>query len=108
MSVLLHFPLDYGQLLSFHCGIANYSSHDNMCFVKLTLAERRRFHTAVQVFKSVHRLCPVYLNDFFVNSVALKGHCGRNPYQVFTPRVRTLFGKAANLYYGACSPLEST
>ena len=49
-------------------------------FVRLTLAERRRFHTVVQVFKSVRRLCPVYLNDFFVNSVALTGHCGRNLY----------------------------
>ena len=61
-------------------------------FVRLTLAERRRFHTVVQVFKSVCRLCPVYLDDFFVNSVALTGHCGRNPYRVFIPRVRTSFG----------------
>ena len=45
----------------------------------------RRFDTAVQVFKSVRRLCPAYLNDFFVKSVALTGHCGRNPYQVFIP-----------------------
>ena len=43
----------------------------------------------------------VYLNDFFVNSVALTGHCGRIPYRIFIPRVRTLFGKAtvAGLYY---------
>ena len=70
-------------------------------FVRLTLAECRRFHTAVQVFKSVRRLCPVYLNNFFVNSVALMGHCGRNPYQVFMPRVRTSFGKASLYYRGA-------
>ena len=61
--------------------------------VRLTLDERRRFHTAVQVFKSVCRFCLVYLNDFFVNSVALTGHCGRSPYRVFIPRIQTCLVK---------------
>ena len=30
-----------------------------------TLTERRRFHTAVQIFKSLHRLSPPYLHNIF-------------------------------------------
>ena len=70
-------------------------------FVKLTLAERRRYHTTVQVFKSIRKLGPVYLNDRFVNSVTLTGHSGRNQYRIFIPRVRTLFGKNSFYYRGA-------
>jgi len=33
-------------------------------FVKVTLSECCRFHTAVQAFKSEHRLGPVYLSGF--------------------------------------------
>ena len=70
-------------------------------FVKLTLAERCRFHTAVQVFKSIRKLSPVYLHDQFSNSYALTGHCGRNQFRVFIPRVRTSFGKSSFYYRGA-------
>jgi len=47
-------------------------------FVEVTLSECRRFHTAIQVFKSVHGLGPVYLSGSFVSSVALTGHYGRS------------------------------
>lgn len=70
-------------------------------FLRLTLSERRRFHTAVQVFKSVRRLGPVYLNDVFTNSVALTGHSGRDPHRLFIHRVRTNFGKGGFYYRGA-------
>ena len=79
--------------------VGSLSRIDN--FVKLTLVERRRFHTAVQVFKSIHRLGPVYLNEQFVNSVDFTGHCGRNQHRVFIPRVRTSFGKNSFYYRGA-------
>ena len=49
-------------------------------FVKLTLAERRRYHTAVQVFKSIRKLSPVYLHDQFSNMYDLTGHFGRNQF----------------------------
>ena len=67
-------------------------------FVKLTLVEHCRFHTAVQAFKSIHKLSPVYLHDRFSNSYALTGHCGRNQFRVFIPRVRTSFGKSSFYY----------
>ena len=70
-------------------------------FVKLTLAERRRYHTAVQVFKSIRKFSPVYLHDQFSNTYGLTGHFGRNQFRVFIPRVRTSFGKSSFYYRGA-------
>ena len=49
-------------------GISTCSS-----FIKFTLMERRRFHTAVQVFKVVNKLCPSYLRDWFINAEAYTG-----------------------------------
>ena len=49
-------------------------------FVWVTLSERRRFHTAVQVFKVLYQLCPGYLNDWFVFAEAYTGHSGRNKF----------------------------
>ena len=45
--------------------------------IGLTLMERRWFHTAVQVFKVLHRLCPAYLRDWFVYAEANTRRCGR-------------------------------
>ena len=67
-------------------------------FVKLTLAERRRYHTAVQVFKSIRKLSPVYLHDQFSNTYDLTGHFDKNQFRVFIPRVRTSFGKSSFYY----------
>jgi len=50
------------RLEHFHSHILQGLS-DCSSFVKLTLMERHRFHTAVQVFKILHLLCPRYLRD---------------------------------------------
>ena len=47
-------------------------------FIGLNLMERRRCHTAAQVFKVLHRLCPAYLRDWFAYAEAYTGHCGCN------------------------------
>ena len=47
-------------------------------FIGFTQMERRRFHTAVQVFKVLHSLCPAYLRDWFVYAEAYTGRCRRN------------------------------
>ena len=62
-------------------------------FVKVTLAERRRFHTAVQVFKVLYQLCPGYLRDWFVFAEAHTGHSGRNNCRLFIPQINTSIGK---------------
>ena len=43
----------------------------------LTLTERRRFYTAIQIFRSLHRLSP-YLQNIFQLSKDITGHVSRN------------------------------
>ena len=70
-------------------------------FVKVTLTERRRFHTAVQVFKVLYQLCPGYLKDWFVFAEAYTGHSGRNKCRLFIPQINTSIGKNGFFYRGA-------
>ena len=58
-----------------------------------TLTERRRFHTAVQIFKSIHQISPPYLHKIFQFSRDVTGHISRNFNRLFVPRVSTNFGK---------------
>ena len=70
-------------------------------FARVTLSERRRFHTAVQVFKVLYQLCPGYLNDWFVFAEAYTGHSGRNKFRLFIPQINTSIGKNGFFYRGA-------
>ena len=67
----------------------------------LTLTERRRFHTAIQIFRSLHRLSPPYLHNIFQLSKDITGHVSRNINRVFVPRVFTNYGKRSFFYRGA-------
>ena len=58
-----------------------------------TLTESRRFHTAIQIFKSLCQLSPPYLHDIFKFSVDITGHASHNINQLFVPRVFTKYGK---------------
>ena len=49
--------------------------------------ERRRFHTAVQVFEVIHDLCPQYLRNWFIYAEAHTGRSGRNKYRLFVPQI---------------------
>ena len=66
-----------------------------------TLIERRRFHTAVQIFKSIHQISPPYLHKIFQFSRDVTGHVSRNFNRLFVPRVSTNFGKRSFFYRGA-------
>ena len=68
-------------------------------FVKLT--EQCHFHTAVQVFRVLHHLCPEYLRNWFVYVKAHKGHGGRNKPCLFIPQINTSIGKNGFFYHGA-------
>ena len=72
-----------------------------LSFVKATLAERRHFHTIVQVYKILHLLVPTYLQDMFMFSDTLTGHAGRNSHRLFIPRMRTSYGQKSLCYRGA-------
>ena len=67
----------------------------------LTLTERRRFHTATQIFRSLHRLSPPYLHNIFQLSKDITGHVSRNINRLFVPRVFTNYGKRSFFYRGA-------
>ena len=59
--------------------------------------ERRRFHTAVQVFKVLHLLCPRYLRDWFVFAETITGCQGRNKHCLHVPQIFSSIGK--NSFY---------
>ena len=68
----------------------------------LTLTECRRFHTAIQIFRSLHRLSPPYLHyNIFQLSKDITGHVSRNINRLFVPRVFTNYGKRNFFYRGA-------
>jgi len=60
--------------------------------VCVTLTERRRFHTAIQV---LHHLSPPYLHDTFHYAVDITS---QNIHRLFVPRVRTTLAKH-NFYF---------
>ena len=43
-----------------------------------TMTERRRFHTAVQIFKSLRRISPPYLHDIFQFLRNVTGYVSHN------------------------------
>ena len=66
-----------------------------------TLTERRRFHKAIQIFKSLHCISPTYLHEIFHYSKDVSGYVTRNVNRLFLPRVNTNFGKRSFFYSGA-------
>jgi len=74
------------------------------CASKLsfTLIEHRRYHTAIQVFRSVHNYSPPYLLNIFHYSKDVTAYCGRNINHLFVTRVFNNFGKRSfvELYHG--------
>ena len=61
--------------------------------LKLSLAERRTYHTAVKVFKILHEIVPPYLHGMFQYASAVSGHVWRNPLRLFVPGIRTNYGR---------------
>jgi len=55
--------------------------------------ERRKFHTAVKIFKSIHQKLTSYLHNIFYYSRDVIGHIGRNINRLFVPRVNNNYGK---------------
>ena len=68
--------------------------------LKLSLIERRTYHTAVQVFKILHELTPPYLHGMFRYASAVSGRVGRNPLRLYVPSIRTNYGRGSLWYRG--------
>jgi len=65
--------------------------------IPFTLTERRRFRTAVQIFKPLHGISP-YLHDIFQFLRNATGHLSCNVNRLFVPRVFTNYGKQSFYY----------
>jgi len=59
-----------------------------------TLAEWQSYHTAIQVYRSVHKISPSYLHN---NAAEITGRYACNKHRLFVPRVRTSLAK--NSFY---------
>ena len=66
----------------------------------MTLAERRRYHAAIQVYRVLHKLSPSYLNATFYYAVDITSCTGWNLYHLFVPRVRTTLAKHSFYFRG--------
>ena len=65
-----------------------------------TLAERRRYHTAIQVYRSVHKISPSYLHNTFHYAAEITGRDAHNKHRLFIPRVRTSLAKNSFYFRG--------
>ena len=90
----------FRQLERLHSKFQNPSSETDPT-VCVTLAERRRFHTAIQIYKVLHHLSPPYLHDTFQYAVDVTGRAGRNVHRLFVPRVRTTLAKQSFYFRGS-------
>ena len=52
------------------------------------------------VYRTLHRLLPIYLQDIFNYTTTVTSHFGRNSYRLFVPRVRTNYDKNSLYYTG--------
>jgi len=66
----------------------------------ITLAERWHCHTAIQVYRSLHKISPSYLHNTFHYAVELTGRDVRNEHRLFVPRVRTSLAKNGFYFQG--------
>ena len=57
-----------------------YSTDFSAC---MTLAERRQYHAAIQVYRVLHKLSPSYLNAKFHHAVDITSRTGQNLYHLF-------------------------
>ena len=69
-------------------------------FLCHTLAERRRFHTAIIVYKILHQLSLAYLRATLNYTTTVTSHVGRNSHHLFVTRVHTTYGKNSLYYKG--------
>ena len=83
-----------------HARFVSYKCND-VGFAKVTLAERRYFHTIVQVYKILNHLVPAYLQNTFMFTRDLTGFVGRNSHHLYIPRMWTTYGQKSLFYRGA-------
>jgi len=89
----------FRQLERLHSKFYNPSSGTDST-VRGTLTERRRFHTAIQIYRVLHHLSPPYLHGTFQYAV-VTGHAGQNLHRLFVPQVQTTLAKHSFYFRGS-------
>ena len=67
-----------------------------------TLTERRRYHTALQVFRSLRQISPPYLHHIFQFSKDLTGCIGRNINRLLSPEYLLILVRGVSFIVGLC------
>ena len=73
-----------------HARFVSHMSND-VGFVKVTLTKHCRFHIIVQVYKILHQLVPIYLQDMLTFFENVTVYVSRNHHSLFIPRMRTTY-----------------
>jgi len=72
---------------------SNLKSATSRSSMAITLAQRRCYHTAIQVYRSLHKISPSYLYNTFHYAAEITGRDAHNEHCLFVPRVRTSLAK---------------
>ena len=72
---------------------SKYTSCSDSFISRYSLTERQKFHTIVQVYKTLHRTVPEYLHNLFEHAISVTGRTNRNDHRMFVPQVNTNYGK---------------
>jgi len=93
-----------------HSKFSNWKSTTSRSSMASTLAERWRYHTAIQVYRSVHKISPSYLHNTFHYAAEITGRYAHNKHRLFVPRVRTSLAKNSFYFRGTkiWNSLDST
>ena len=75
-------------------------------FFHCTLVECRRFHTAIMVYKILHHLSPIYLQDTFKYTTTVTSHVGRNSYCLLCREFGPLMARTLSFIYCRYASLE--
>ena len=94
-SSTIHFKL----LERLHIKFSNlWSTAYNSMSIALT--ERQCYLTAIQVFRTLHKISPSYVHNTFYYTVDITSRVACNAHHLFVPRVRTTLAKNSYYYRG--------
>ena len=81
---------------------STFSYKESLTRLRLSsLADRRKFHLAIQVFKSLYQLSPPYLFNIFTYKSQISSRITRNSRKLYIYDVRTNMGKSTLRFRGA-------
>jgi len=77
-----------------------YTPPPALSSVSIILTEWWQYHAAIQVYKTLYKLSPLYLHDFFHYAADITSSAIRNAHCLFVPIVRTVIAKKQFYFHG--------